>query len=116
MKRLSMGLLVALAACGSEGGTSFVWGDAVEPLAQDWCDMWARCFGAGSLEQCVRHNRHHLCELEDTCEEPIENPDEAALLCVEALQAIDGPEHPGCIASSWGIVPAECEDLLDLKP
>jgi hypothetical protein len=120
MKAMSMSMFVfvAVAACGSQGESNPgpVWGDAVEPLVQSWCEMRARCFGPDDQDQCVRHNRHHLCELEDTCEVPTSGTEGPMAVCIAAIDAIDSPTHPGCIESQYGVVPSECQALLDLMP
>lgn len=108
-------LLLVHSAC-NDGEESFLWGEAASELAQDWCDVRERCLGGDEVDQCVRHNIHHLCELGQTCDVPSPEAHEVLTRCSASLHEIDGPQHPACATVNFGVVTAPCLDLLELMP
>ena len=111
-------ILIALCACNQseriEG--ELVWGQASAELSTDWCNVRERCLNLDELELCIRHNMHHLCELEEICEIPVPGAEEAMMHCAASLEEIDQPTHPDCILITYGIVTDACLTLLDFMP
>ena len=122
MHRGAMVLLIAVCGCGNDNGTSeqgggeLVWGEASAELSTDWCNVRERCFNLNEFDVCVRHNMHHLCELEQTCDVPVPEAEEAMMKCAASLEEIDDPSHPDCVLILYGSVTDACLELLDFMP
>ena len=115
MQKILIPLLLGLSACGS-GETEFMWGEASERLSADWCEARERCLSLDEFDRCWRHNMHHLCELEATCETPVPEAEPLALRCEAELEEIESAESEGCIRVIYGVVPPACGELLGLMP
>ena len=112
---LAIGLCFVVCGCG-DTTSAYPWGEASRELAEDWCQARERCLSFGELDICVRHNMHHLCELHQLCDIAVPEAEAMVSVCIDQLQAIDGPEHEDCFLVAHGVIPEACTDLLDLMP
>ena len=121
-------ILIALfaVACGDEPSPPpYTWGDASLSIAVAYCD--ANYFCGASFGQvddwysrCERHVVFHLCELDETCDTPLLDEDEATVqACFDALHGptFQDPASEDCYLLTFlGQVPEACRTALDLNP
>lgn len=108
--------LILLIACSSQ---PYTWGDVTDELAGDYCATLAQCGFRAALDRevCIEHTTFHLCRADRSCNRPVRVDDaEAALAaCANSLGAYEFGSFE-CIKLGYGLVSAECSDVLDLKP
>lgn len=101
-------------ACG--GREIFTWGDAVDILADSFCDALGECgyyATEAGVEGCVRHNILHLCELANSCDIEVDPSVEGlAMTCADDIAA----GQVDCFFLTWGVVPGSCVEMLFEDP
>lgn len=119
MKKLAIVLFVLTASCGDDEPNT--WGDVVEEFSGHYCRALARCGHVDDIPVCREHVSWHMCVPDHTCDEEVDPGDAVAALhaCAEALWKYDdsGEYDLACYRmASWGVLPKECQPLLDLWP
>ncbi len=113
-KTLLITALLFTAACG-DGRNKPTHGQLVEELSFHYCKELTECGFQGEAQegQCRRHNVHHLCELEDTCDQTVDPLFMDILAeCGAAIDAIS--DNQSCGQLFFGLVPEECGPLFDI--
>lgn len=114
MKTILLSTLLVIAACG-DGLNKPTHGDLVSELAFHYCTERVECGFSTYQERdiCIRHNVHHLCELEDTCDKEIDP--ELFDVLDECTAGIDAYSEEGtCGLLFFGAVPEECSPLFEI--
>lgn len=111
---LWLAIFSVLTGCSGASTRDYTWGDASEEFAVAYCEAAEACGYNIDVELCVEHTRWHLCEAERDCNVEVAFDEVPAALaaCIEAFGELD---EDGCFLLSWGVVPAECGEFLDLK-
>ena len=119
MKKIVFICAIALAACGDQDTVDLSPDAEVVPTRRDtlkvfagtWCATRAVCGISEDLGQCYRHNIHHLCELNLSCDEPFESENLEA--CLDEMRDVDGPTHQSCTVIRFSSLPAGCEKFWE---
>lgn len=98
-------IILALTACSQED--TYTWGQVSEDLAAVYCETVAEC-SPGDVAECIRHNVHHMCELEQTCGDSVSDARRSALdICIADIPNQD------CNLLGWGILPVSCAAIWE---
>jgi hypothetical protein len=82
MKKLTLIAVLFAAACGDPVFAP-TQQEAARAIYAPFCEAYhVRCGddGAAEAERCLRHQVHHFCELDDTCDDAFDMDKEPALL------------------------------------
>ena len=108
MKNLIL-LTIAILAVACGGDDQPAMGDAAKEIGTAFCTARVSCgfIPQADLSACIRHNVHHLCELEETCERPLTGEQVDTLAeCINGFPAI------ACPLIRYGVVPGPCVPFL----
>ena len=108
-------VIVLILSCGGEP-QPYTWGDLSAQLADDYCAARVGCgqVNEADREYCYAHSYSHLCELQDTCSEELEDQAQwDSLACTQALSLLDDAD---CLRLLWGLMPSECEAVRGWDP
>lgn len=120
-------LLCALNACGDNlpapepDANAYTWGDMSHEIGALFCGALETCgvqFDEHALQVCTEHVAWHSCVPDGTCDVPIDEElaREELLACKKVLVKLD-TTMPACFELAFfGIMPDECQALLDQKP
>ena len=104
-------LIATTAACGDgvEDNSPVTRYEVAEELGDAWCRSLERCgiYDEEDMERCIRHNVSHLCELDDTCGDEVEETREELNTCVSDI------EIHGCHYLRFGSAPDSCLRFFD---
>lgn len=118
MKKLLLFSLL-LAACGDQDSVDLspdahvgpTRGGAANQIAAYFCIAQQRCGFISDTAKCFRHNVHHMCELDATCDEPFDSPNLGA--CLDRLSEIQHNADPACFVVKYGSLPKACDEFVD---
>lgn len=126
MKNFAYALVLAalIPACSSDDGSDhYTWGDASVSISDSYCAALVGCGYGGDdewFEQCSRHSKYHLCDLNMSCDEELPAGAEASVdVCVATLgaEAFSDPASSECFYLTYlGVLPEECSAALELNP
>lgn len=109
MRNFLLAVLIAAAACATDDNGPVTQGEVADEVGNAWCTALGACglYGPEDVARCIRHNVSHLCELDETCGDEVEESRQELNTCVADI------EVHGCYFLQFGSAPDSCLGLLD---